>query len=143
MSDFDILIKNAKVATASDFYQTDIAVKDGVISQIGIIDCNAKKIIDAEENIVTPGGVDGHCHLDQPTDDNSVFADDFESGSKSAAFGGTTTIIPFALQPKGGSIKVAIDEYHKKAEGKSFVDYAFHMIITDPCEEIKKMNCQI
>ena len=100
MSDFDLLIKNAKVATASDFYQTDIAVKDGVISQIGIIDCNAKKIIDAEENIVTPGGVDGHCHLDQPTDDNSVFADDFESGSKSAAFGGTTTIIPFALQPK-------------------------------------------
>ena len=138
MSDFDLLIKNAKVATASDFYQTDIAVKDGVISQIGIIDCNAKKIIDAEENIVTPGGVDGHCHLDQPTDDNSVFADDFESGSKSAAFGGTTTIIPFALQPKGGSIKIAIDEYHKKAEGKSFVDYAFHMIITDPCEEILK-----
>ena len=138
MSDFDLLIKNAKVATASDFYQADIAVKDGVISQIGIIDCNAKKIIDAEENIVTPGGVDAHCHLDQPTDDNSVFADDFESGSKSAAFGGTTTIIPFALQPKGGSIKVAIDEYHKKAEGKSFVDYAFHMIITDPCEEILK-----
>ena len=52
MSDFDLLIKNAKVATASDFYQTDIAVKDGIISQIGIIDCNAKKIIDAKENIV-------------------------------------------------------------------------------------------
>ena len=138
MSKIDLLIKNGKIATASDFYQADIAIKDGTISQIGIIDSEAKKIINAENNIITPGGVDGHCHLDQPTDDNSVFADDFESGSKSAAFGGTTTIIPFALQPKGGSIKVAVDEYHQKAEGKSFVDYAFHMILTDPSDEILK-----
>ncbi len=137
-NNIDLLIKNGKIATASDFYQADIAIKNGVISQIGVIDSQAKKIIDAEKNIITPGGVDGHCHLDQPTDDNSVFADDFESGSKSAAFGGTTTIIPFALQPKGGSIKVAIDEYHRKADGKSYVDYAFHMILTDPSDEILK-----
>ena len=69
-------------------------------------------------------------------DDNTVFADGFKSGSISAAFGGTTTIIPFALQVKGGSLRAAVDEYHEKAHGKSIVDYAFHMILTDPSEMV-------
>ena len=79
MSTCDLLIKNGNIATASDFYKADIAVNNGKIFQIGNINCTAKKTIDAEGNIITPGGVDGHCHLDQPTDDNSVFADDFQS----------------------------------------------------------------
>ena len=126
MVNCDLLVKNGNIATSSEFYKADIAVKNGKIFQIGDIDCNASKTIDAEGNYVTPGGVDGHCHLDQPTDNNSVFADGFKSGSISAAFGGTTTIIPFALQVKGGSLRAAIDEYHEKAQGKSIVDYAFH-----------------
>ena len=126
MSNYDLLIKNGKIATASDFYEADIAVDKGKIIQIGNINCKASKTIDAEGNIITPGGVDGHCHLDQPTEDNSVFADDFNTGSISAAFGGTTTMIPFALQKKGESIKVAVEEYHDKAKDKSIVDYAFH-----------------
>ena len=136
MVNCDLLVKNGNIATSSEFYKADIAVKNGKIFQIGDIDCNASKTIDAEGNYVTPGGVDGHCHLDQPTDNNSVFADDFKSGSISAAFGGTTTIIPFALQVKGGSIRAAVDEYHEKAHGKSIVDYAFHMILTDPSETV-------
>ena len=138
MSNYDLLIKNGKIATASDFYEADIAVDKGKIIQIGNINCKASKTIDAEGNIITPGGVDGHCHLDQPTDDNSEFADDFSTGSISAAFGGTTTIIPFALQKKGGSIKEAVDQYHDKAKNKSVVDYAFHLIVTDPSEIILK-----
>ena len=138
MSNYDLIIKNGKIATASDFFEADIAVDKGKIIQIGNINCKASKTIDAEGNIITPGGVDGHCHLDQPTDDNSEFADDFSTGSISAAFGGTTTIIPFALQKKGGSIKEAVDQYHDKAKNKSVVDYAFHLIITDPSEIILK-----
>ena len=136
MLNCDLLIKNGEIATATDSYKGDIAIKNGKIIQIGEIDCKSSKTIEADGNFVTPGGVDGHCHLDQPTDDNSVFADDFETGSISAAFGGTTTIIPFALQIKGKGIKEAVNEYHKKADGKSIVDYAFHMILTDPSHKV-------
>ena len=117
MLNCDLLIKNGEIATATDSYKCDIAIKNGKIIEIVEIDCKSSKTIEADGNFVTPGGVDGHCHLDQPTDDNSVFADDFETGSISAAFGGTTTIIPFALQIKGKGIKEQ-GEYVLKKEGK-------------------------
>ena len=90
--------------------------------------------IDAAGRWVLPGGVDGHCHLDQPMTDGSKMADDFRSGTRSAACGGTTTVIPFTCQLKGQSLRAAVDDYHRRAEGKALVDYAFHMIVSDPTE---------
>ncbi len=86
--------------------------------------------------MVTPGGIDSHCHLDQPMSDGSVMADDFESGTISAAFGGTTTVIPFACQAKGLSLRAGVEDYHGRAEGKAVIDYAFHLILTDPTDQV-------
>ena len=83
-----------------------------------------------------PGGIDAHVHFDQDTADGSVFCDDFESGSRAAAAGGTTTIIPFAYQSKGQPLRDAVNKYHKRAEGKSLIDYAFHVILSDASEKI-------
>ena len=91
---------------------------------------SARQEIDARDRLVLPGGVDAHCHLDQPTGDGSVMADDFLSGTRSAACGGTTTLMPFAAQMKGQSLRAAVDDYHRRAEGKATVDYAFHLIVT-------------
>ncbi len=132
MADLDLIIRNANVVTAVDQYVTDIGIHDGRIAMLGKTDHSAKKEFDASGRLVTPGGVDGHCHLDQPTGDNSVMADDFVSGTISAACGGTTTIIPFACQQKGKGLREAVDDYHRRAEGKAVIDYAFHLIVTDP-----------
>jgi dihydropyrimidinase len=88
--------------------------------------------VDAAGRWVLPGGVDSHCHLDQPMTDGSKLADDFLSGTRSAACGGTTTVIPFAAQMKGGSLAAAVADYHQRAEGKAVIDYAFHLIVSDP-----------
>jgi dihydropyrimidinase len=74
--------------------------------------------------------------MDQPMSDGSRMADDFDSGPRSAAFGGTTTVIPFACQQKGQSLRAAVEDYHARAEGKSVIDYAFHLIVTDPTPHV-------
>jgi dihydropyrimidinase len=83
-----------------------------------------------------PGGVDAHCHIDQPSSDGSACADDFRSGTIAAACGGTTTIIPFAVQLKGSSVEAAVRDYHERARGKAVIDYAFHLIVTDPTAQV-------
>jgi len=133
---YDLVIKNGTAATASDVYAADIAIKDGCIAAIGRDLGAATRIIDAQGKLVLPGGVDAHCHFDQPTSDGSVMADDFDSGPRSAAFGGTTTVIPFACQQKGYSLRAAVTDYHERANGKSVIDYAFHLIITDPSAQV-------
>jgi len=128
----DLIIKNAKVATASDLFTCDIGIdKEKIVFLEQNSSKEAKQIIDAENRYVLPGGVDGHCHLDQRTKDGSKNSDNFESGSRSAAFGGTTTVMPFAIQFKGESLREAIDEYHTRANGQSYIDYTFHPIISD------------
>ena len=98
----DLIIKNAKVATASDIFNCDIGIdKEKIVFLEKNSSKEAKQIIDAKNQYVLPGGVDGHCHLDQRTKDGTEMSDNFESGSRSAAFGGTTTIMPFAIQFKG------------------------------------------
>ena len=130
--DFDLVIRNADIVTAADRYVADIAVQEGVIVAIGRTLASGEREIDAAGRLVTPGGVDAHCHLDQPMSDGSIMADDFVTGSRSAACGGTTTIIPFACQFKGQSLRAAVDDYHRRAAGKSSIDYAFHLIVSDP-----------
>lgn len=140
MTEFDIVIRNGTVVTASDTFEADVGIGDGKIQAIGSKLPNGVKNIDAKGMLVLPGGVDGHCHLDQPTLDGSVCADDFYSGSVAAAHGGTTTIIPFACQFRGQSMQTAVDDYHRRASGKAVIDYAFHLIVSDPTEALLKVD---
>ncbi len=136
MADFDLVIRNGTVATAADVYRADIGVAGGRITAIAEKLTRGAQEIDATDRLVLPGGVDAHCHIDQPSATGAVCADDFRSGSISAACGGTTTIIPFAAQLKGQSLRTAVEDYHRRAKGKSIIDYAFHLIISDPTEQV-------
>ena len=135
MQKLDLVIKNGTVATAADVISCDIGISDGRVVALAE-NLEGDKIIDASGKIVMPGGIDSHLHLDQPTGDGSVMADDFLSGTISAACGGTTTIIPFACQQKGSTIQHAVDDYHARAEGKPVIDYTFHLIVTDTTEQV-------
>jgi dihydropyrimidinase len=133
---FDLVIRRARVATASDTFDCDIGIRAGRIAQLGDGLAAGTREIDAAHRVVTPGGVDAHCHLDQPMEAPARMADDFVSGTRSAACGGTTTVIPFAAQAKGQSLRAAVEDYHGRAEGKASVDYAFHLIVSDPTPQV-------
>jgi dihydropyrimidinase len=128
----DLVLRNARVATASDTFDCDIGIRAGRIALLGEGLPAGRREIDAAGRTVTPGGVDAHCHLDQPMEGPVKMADDFLTGTRSAACGGTTTVIPFAAQMKGQSLEAAVADYHGRAEGKACVDYAFHLIVSDP-----------
>jgi dihydropyrimidinase len=136
MTNFDLVVRNARVATAADVFECDVGVKDGRIAALARDLPRGGVDIDAAGRWVLPGGIDGHCHLDQPMNDGSKMADDFYSGTLSAACGGTTTVIPFACQQKGLSLAAAIDDYHRRADGEAVIDYAFHLIVTDPTPDV-------
>lgn len=132
----DLVIRRARVATASDTFLADIGIRAGRIALLGEDLPAGRREIDAAGRTVTPGGVDAHCHLDQPMEGPAKMADDFLTGSRSAACGGTTTIIPFAAQMKGQSLEAAVVDYHGRAEGKACIDYAFHLIVSDPTPQV-------
>jgi dihydropyrimidinase len=134
--EFDLVVRNARVATASDTFEADIGVRSGRIEQLGRALGPGEREIDAAGRVVTPGGVDAHCHLDQPMAPPVRMADGFDSGTRSAACGGTTTVIPFAAQEKGQSLRAAVLDYHARAEGRAHVDYAFHLIVSDPTPKV-------
>lgn len=136
--DLDLVVRNARVATASDTFDSDIGIAGGRIVQLGLGLPPGRQEIDATGRYVTPGGVDAHCHLDQPMEPPVRMADDFGSGTRAAACGGTTTVIPFAAQQKGQSLRAAVQDYHQRAEGRAHVDHAFHLIVSDPTEEVLK-----
>lgn len=136
MSTPDLVIRRACVATAADVFDADIGIAGGRIVALGQGLPAAAREIDAAGRTVTPGGVDAHCHLDQPMAPPVKMADDFDSGTRAAACGGTTTVIPFAAQEKGHSLRAAVADYHRRAEGKAHVDYAFHLIVSDPTSEV-------
>ncbi|TFF23122.1 dihydropyrimidinase [Jiella endophytica] len=133
---FDLLIRNGTVATASDVFPADVAVKDGVIVQIGRDLGPAAETIDASGRYVLPGGIDSHVHLSQPQAPGIVMADDFESGTRSALFGGNTTVLPFCLQEKGRPLREALTAYHALADGNCYTDVSFHLIVSDPSEAV-------
>ncbi|MEO6392748.1 MAG: dihydropyrimidinase [Pyrinomonadaceae bacterium] len=125
------LIKNGRVVTAVDDYRADILIEDEKVSIIGAkLEMEADRVIDAAGKLVIPGGIDPHTHLELPFGGTSA-SDDFYTGTRGAAFGGTTTIIDFAVQNKGESMIQGVDNWHKKAEGKPVIDYGFHLITTD------------
>src|SRR5436190_22155107 len=122
-----VLIKNGRVVTAVDDYSADILIEDEKVAVIGRqLDMEADRTIDATGKLVIPGGIDPHTHMDLPFGGTSS-SDDFETGTRAAAFGGTTTIIDFAVQYRGQSLNQALDVWFAKAEGKAAIDYGFHM----------------
>jgi dihydropyrimidinase len=142
---FDTIIVNGRVVTATDTYASDIAINDGKVSAVGksLPRENAGKIIDAGGKYVFPGGIDVHTHLDMPFG-GTTSADDFETGTRAAAFGGTTTLIDFAIQYKGQTLRTAFDTWMQKASGKAVCDYAFHCIITDLADaQLDEMNALV
>jgi dihydropyrimidinase len=133
-----LLIKHGTIVTATDQYQGDVYVDGETISTIGTsLEMAADRVIDAAGKYVLPGGIDVHTHLDMPFG-GTKSADDFESGTRAAAFGGTTTIVDFAIQYKGQTLHHAWDTWMKKAEGNAVIDYGFHMIITDLTDQVEE-----
>ena len=132
------LIKNGTIVTASDQYSGDVLVEDERITVIGTaLEMSADKVIDASGKYVLPGGIDVHTHLDMPFG-GATSADDFESGTIAAAFGGTTSVVDFAIQYRGQTLHHAWETWMKKAEGKAVVDYGFHMIITELNDQVEQ-----
>ena len=135
MDSFDLVIRGGTVVTASETSRCDVGIRDGRIAALADRLPAGSREIDAGGRLVLPGGIDSHVHIDQPSGDETVMADDFLSGTRSAAAGGNTTVIPFALQHKGQSLRAAVSDYHARAEGKCLIDYGFHLIVSDPNEQ--------
>jgi len=136
MAELDLAIRNGTVATAADTFRADVGVRGGRIVALGEDLPAAREEFDAQGLLVLPGGIDSHCHIEQKSSFGIMSADDFASGTVSAAFGGTTTIIPFAAQHKGQSLREVVEEYHACAGPKAVIDYAFHTIVSDPSEQV-------
>lgn len=136
MSEFDLVVRGGTVATASDTFKADLGVRDGRICALGQGLADGAKTIDATGKLVLPGGVEAHCHIEQESSMGQMTADDFKSGSISAVFGGNTTIVPFAAQHKGQSLREVVERYRARAEARSVIDYACHLIVSDPSEQV-------
>ena len=133
-----LLIKHGTIITATDRYEGDVFVEGEKISTIGTaLTMAADRTIDATGKYVLPGGIDVHTHLDMPFG-GTKSADDFESGTRAAAHGGTTTIVDFAIQYKGQTLHHAWETWMKKADGQAAIDYGFHMIITDLSDQVEE-----
>ena len=132
------LIKNGTVVTASDTNKTDVLIDGEKVAAIGSgLSGSADQVIDAENRYVMPGAIDVHTHMELPF--GGTFAsDDFATGTAAAAWGGTTTIVDFAVQTFGQSLRQGLDQWHKKAEGKAYTDYGFHMIVREINDSILK-----
>jgi dihydropyrimidinase len=136
MPDFDLAIRGGTIVTASDTYRADVGIRGGRIIAISERIESAARTIDASSLSVMPGGIDSHIHLAQPGFGGPKMADDFVTGTRSAIAGGNTTVLPFALQPRGESLRACVTEYHKEADGKCYADYGFHLIIANPSPSV-------
>ena len=129
------LVRGGTVVTAVDTYPADVLIEGESITAIGRNLSNGKhEVVDASGAYLFPGGIDPHTHLDMPFG-GTVTADDFESGTRAAAVGGTTCIVDFALHTRGDSLLNAVKRWHEKAAGKACIDYAFHLTIADGRDE--------
>jgi dihydropyrimidinase len=125
------LITNGTLITALGEQEADVLIEGEKIKEIGInLEAGEAEIINASGMLVMPGGIDMHTHLDLPFF-GTFCSDDFFTGQKAAAFGGTTSHIDFVIQPIGGTLHEGLEEWRKKAGGKTVIDYGFHMAVTD------------
>jgi dihydropyrimidinase len=127
-----VLLQNGTVVNADSTVRADVLIDKGVIKDVrpSIPPNSATTIVDATGLLLFPGGIDAHTHLDMPFGGTNS-ADDFETGTRAAAIGGTTTIVDFAIQARGTKMRTALDTWWKKAEGKACIDFGLHMIVTD------------
>src|SRR5258708_22477462 len=127
-----LLIRNGTVVTAEKTFAADILIEGETIKEVraGIAPAPGLHTLDASGMLLLPGGIDAHTHLDMPFG-GTTSSDDFETGTRAAAFGGTTTLIDFAIQAKGTRMRDALDTWWKKADGRAVIDYGLHMIVTD------------
>jgi dihydropyrimidinase len=133
---FDTIIRGGTVVTAADTTRCDVGIRAGKVCALGIDLGQAAEVVDASGKLVLPGGIDSHVHVAQPSGPGIVMADDFESGTRSAAFGGNTMVLPFAMQQKGESLREVVKQYHTKADGNCYIDVSFHLIIADATESV-------
>ncbi len=140
------VIRGGLVITASDELHADVLIEDGRIAALATSGTTvaegwtAERVIDATGKYVIPGGVDAHTHMEMPFGGTKA-ADTFETGTRAAAWGGTTTIVDFAIQSVGGALREGLDAWHAKAEGNCAIDYGFHMIVSDVNEDtLKEMD---
>ena len=136
MSGFDLVIRNGRVVLPDATREINLGIRDGVIAAIGRDLPKGAREISAEGRLVLPGGVDTHCHMDQQPWEGKTTADDFNSGTGSALCGGTTTVVPFAMQMRGQSLREIVDDYHLRARPKAHIDYGFHLIVGDPTPKV-------
>jgi dihydropyrimidinase len=122
MSEFDLVIRGGEVITAADRFRADVGVRGGKIVAVAERLAKGAREIDASSLLVMPSGIDSHVHFAQPSNGGPKMADGFESGTRSAIAGGNTTVIPFAVQRRGGSLCKCVTNYHKEAEGQSYCD---------------------
>jgi len=133
-----VLIKNGRIITASSDSYADIFIEGEKIKTIGKnLNSDADTIIDASGLLVFPGGIDPHVHIDMPYKGAST-SDNYETATRAALFGGTTSVIDFVIQKKGSSLQSALDEWRTRSDNNSVGDYAFHMAVTDVNENSKK-----
>ncbi len=128
-----IIIRNGKVVTSLENFEADVEIEDGVITRIsrsGLSGHPADRVYNAEGKLLLPGCIDGHTHFEMPFMGTTT-ADDFLSGTASAAAGGVTTVVDFAIQQSGGSMMQAVEAWKRKAVGKALIDYSFHLIVRD------------
>jgi dihydropyrimidinase len=133
---YDIVIRGGTVATATDTFEADVAIEGGKIAAIGRGIGAGKKELNAEGKLVLPGGVDAHAHIEQLSGMGVTNADTFETATRAAAYGGTTTVICFAAQHRGNSLTKVLEDYHGLARKGTMIDYALHMILADPRPEV-------
>src|SRR5256712_428034 len=127
---FDSIIRGGNVVTPAGTYTGDVGIAGDKIAALGIdLDAEGARVIDARGHHVLPGVLDVHVHLELPFC-GTVSADDYRSGTRAGARGGVTTLIDFAIPYAGHSLSAAADNWHRKAEGKSLIDYTFHICIT-------------
>ena len=131
----ELTIRNGTVVNAGETFRADLGVAAGRIVAVAERLQAGERDIDASGRLVMPGGIDSHCHVEQLSSMGVMCADDFYSATVSAAFGGNTTIIPFACQHRENSLLAVVDDYAQRAHAKAVIDYSFHLIVSDPTEE--------
>lgn len=136
MAEFDTVIRNGTVVTAADAVRCDVGVRDGRVVALAEGLPSGRREVEAADRLVLPGGVDAHCHIEQRSSNGRMCADDWYTSSVSAAFGGTTTILPFAAQHRGQSLRAVVQDYHARAAEKAVIDYSFHLIVSDASEQV-------
>ncbi|MFZ0548945.1 MAG: dihydropyrimidinase [Candidatus Promineifilaceae bacterium] len=130
------IIKNGTIITAADTFQADILIEGETIAALGrSFPEEGRQVYDARGKLLLPGGIDVHTHLELPVS-GTISSDDFFTGQRAAAFGGTTSHIDFAIQPKEGSLRDGLKRWHEKAADKACIDYSFHANVTDAQDAI-------